>query len=184
MLRFSELAAALRGVSALLRLRPNAFELFDASPSGFWKSFWVAVIILPVWAALIADQAGAAHLSWRFFTVQGISYAVSWLAYPLLMVRLSDILGRWSHYYSYMVAYNWFQLVQTVAWLPLVLLLDGDAPRGLVALVWLTTHGVLLTYSWLIARRGLQVEAGTATALVIIDLLLGLLIDRLADALV
>lgn len=186
MLTIGEFAAALRGVRRLLRLKPDAFELFDATPRGFWKSFWVAAIILPVWALLVADQAGTngQAASLRYFLVQGIGYVVSWLAYPLLMVRLADVLDRWPRYYSYMVAYNWFQLVQTLAWLPVVLLLDRDAPRGLIGLLWLTTHGVLLGYSWFIARRGLKVDTGAAIALVIIDLLLSLLIDRLTDAIV
>lgn len=183
MLNLRDLIAALVGVGRLLRWRSDAFDAFDKTPRGFWMSFWVAVLILPLWCYVVADQIDrtAQPLPERFFAFQAIAYAISWLAYPLVVVRICDFLDRWPRYYAYMVAYNWFQLAQTVAWLPMLILMGFGAPRGLVAIVWLTTHGVLIAYAWFIARRGLQIDAGAASALVIIDLLLGLLIDRLAE---
>ncbi|MDR3439195.1 hypothetical protein [Telmatospirillum sp.] len=186
MLKSRDLALALIGVRRLLHFGSDAFGIFDASPKGFWTSFWAAALVLPVWCLVIADQmSGMAHPSLvRFVAIQAIGYAISWLAYPLAMVKICDLLDRWPRYYGYMVAYNWFQVVQAVAWLPLVLLVDLKASPGLVAIAWLTTHGVLMTYSWFIARRGLQVDAIAASALVVIDLLLSLLIDRLSEILV
>jgi hypothetical protein len=187
MLSVGEIAVALGGVKRLLRLQADGFDRFDATLSGFWKSFWVALFVLPIWIVLIADQMSTADgdSAWQVIVCKLIGYAVSWLAYPLLMVRICDFLGRWPRYLTYMVGYNWFQLVQTAAWLPLVLLADtGIAPKGLIAILWLGTHGVLLAYSWFLARRGLQVDGGTACALVVIDFLLSLLIDSIADSLV
>ena len=144
----------------------------------------MALAILPLWCYVVVDQMDkVSHPSpGRYFAFEAIAYAISWLAYPLVMVRICDFLDRWPRYYAYMVAYNWFQLAQTLAWLPTIVLMSLGAPRGLVAIVWLTTHGALIIYAWFIARRSLQVDAGTASALVIIDLLLGLLIDRLAES--
>lgn len=185
MLSLGQIIAALIGVGRLARWREDGFDAFDKTARGFWRSFWAALIILPMWCYVVTDQmADTAHPSPEgFFAAQAIAYAIGWLAYPLAMVRICDFLDRWPRYYTYMVAYNWFQLVQTIAWLPMLLLMGFGAPRGLVAIVWLSTHGILIAYAWFIARRGLQVDAGTASALVIIDLLLGLLIDRLAGSL-
>lgn len=186
MLSAGELAASIRGIGRLLRLRPDAFESFDTTPRGFWTSFWAAVFVLPLWGLLVADQMAAAHphAPLRYAVLQFIAYVISWLAYPLLMVRISDFLGRWPRYYSYMVPYNWFQVAQTIAWLPLIVLVDsGIASRQAAALLWLSTHAALFCYGWFIARRGLQVDAGAAVALVLIDFLLGLFIDGVADAL-
>jgi hypothetical protein len=187
MLTIGELAAALSGVGRLVRLQVDGFDRFDATLSGFWKSFWVALFVLPIWVLLVADQmsATAPGSPWRMVACKLIGYVISWLAYPLLMVRISDFLGRWPRYLTYMVAYNWFQLVQMAAWLPLVLLAaTGILPNGAVAILWVATHGVLLAYSWFIARRGLEVDGGTACALVAIDFLLSLLIDSMADSMV
>ncbi|PKU26204.1 hypothetical protein [Telmatospirillum siberiense] len=185
MLSLGQVIAALIGVGRLLRWRDDGFDAFDKTARGFWASFWVALIILPVWCYVVTDQMVRVEQPSpeSFFATQAIAYAIGWLAYPLAMVRICDFLGRWPRYYTYMVAYNWFQLVQAVAWAPMLLLMAFGAPRGLVAIVWLLTHGVLIAYAWFIARRGLQVDAGTASALVIIDLLLGVLIDRLAASL-
>jgi hypothetical protein len=184
MLNIGKILAALVGVKRILRWETSAFDTFDKTAEGFWASFWVALGVLPLWGYVVADQmAQTLHPSpARYFAFQAIGYAISWLAYPLVMVRICDFLGRWPRYYTYMVAYNWFQLVQTLAWLPTIVLMSVGAPRGLVAIVWLITHGVLMLYAWFIARRGLQVEPSTACALVVIDLLLGLLIDRLAES--
>lgn len=184
MLTIVDVVAALVGVGRLLRWRPDAFDAFDKTARGFWVSFWVALMILPLWCYAVVDQMDriVRPSPERFFAFQMVAYAISWLAYPLLMVRICDFLDRWPRYYTYMVAYNWFQLAQTVAWLPMLVLMGFGAPRGLVAIVWLTTHGVLIAYAWFIARRGLQIDGATASALVIIDLLLGLLIDRMAES--
>lgn len=185
MLSVGRIIASLIGLGRLLRWREDGFDAFEPTPRGFWQSFWIALAVLPMWIYVVSDQlARVAHPSAeRFFAAQAIAYAVDWLAYPLVMVWICDFLGRWPRYYTYMVAYNWFQLVQAFAWLPMLVLMGLDAPRGLVSIVWLSTHAVLIAYAWFLARRGLQLDAGTASALVVIDLLLGLLVDRMADSL-
>ncbi len=185
MLTRGELAAALKGLLRLTRFETDGFHHFDASLDGFWKSFWAAALALPVWALLQAEQMAAAHPAapLRYAALQSIAYAVGWLAYPLLMVRISRFLDRQHNYFRYMVAYNWFQLVEAAAWLPLLVLIGSQAPADLIALVWLATHAALFAYGWFIARHGLEIEGTTAGALVIIDFLLGLLIDGVTNSL-
>lgn len=185
MLSRSELAVALHGLRRLVRFHPDAFDFFDGTLGGFWKSFWAAALTLPVWVLLEGQQmlATPPEEPLRYAALQAIAFAVSWLAYPLLMVRISGFLDRWPRYFTYMVAYNWFQVVQALAWVPLLVLLAFDAPRELVVLVWLATHGIIFAYGWFMARYGLAVESGTAAALVIIDFLLGLLIDGVTNSL-
>lgn len=181
-----ELTMALKGVAAILGRRPEAFGYFDASPRGFWRSFRLAIALFPVWALVLADQLPRMQVDrpLRYCAFQAVGYAISWLAYPLAMVPISDYLDRWPRYYTYMVAYNWFQIVQMLVWVPLLLLVDLEASRGLIAALWLGTHAFLLVYAWFMVRRGLDVDAGAATALVVIDLLLGQIIDRMSAALV
>ncbi len=184
MLSRGELAGAFRGLLRIARFETDGFRYFDSTLDGFWKSFWAAALTLPIWALLQAEQMGAAHPASpvRYALLQSISYAVGWLAYPLLMVRISVFLDRQQHYFRYLVAYNWFQLVEAAAWLPLLLLIGNHAPPDLIALVWLSTHAALFAYGWFIARHGLEVEGITAAALVIIDFLLGLLIDGITQS--
>jgi hypothetical protein len=176
----------LQGLRHLAHFDERGFLFFDASRRGFWRSFLAALWCLPIWALAQYEQihrhqdVAVAH----FLGIQAVAYVVAWLAYPLLMVRLSDVFGVWPNYYRYMVAYNWFRAMLQLIWLPLLLLElvpSAQAP-GMVSLFFLIVQGVELSYDWFLARRGLGVPAGTAAALAFIDFLLGLLIDQAAMA--
>ncbi len=186
MISRAEFGAALAGVRGLLRLDAKALALFNATHDGFWRSFWAAAIMAPFALIALVREADAVPPDslWRFVAFQVIAYAVGWLAYPLVMVRIADLLGRRDRYFQYMVAYNWFHVAWAVLGGPIMLLgVIGVIPpmgEGVLNLVVLV---VLLGYEWFITRHALKVEAGTAAALVIIDLLLSVIIDRLSVAL-
>ena len=174
----------LQGLRLLTHFEERGFLFFDASRKGFWRSFFAALWCLPIWCLAQYEQIlnlkdeAVEH----FLTVQIIAYAVSWLAYPLLVLQIADWFGVWPNYYRYMVAYNWFRAVLQLVWLPLLLLNlvpSAQAP-GMITLFVLIVQGVELSYDWFLARRGLGVHAGTAAALAFIDLLLALLIDQVA----
>jgi len=187
MLSRRDIASVIAGLNAVMRFRSDAFGYFDASLGGFWKSFWAAAVTAPIWLVLVTrhmTEAQAAAPA-TYLLAHAVAYAIGWLAFPLLMVRISAFLGRWPRYFHYMVAYNWFQLCQSLLWLPLVLVSDGGPqPSGLVAVLWLVTNGLLFAYGWFLAHRGLGVDGGSAAALVLIDFLLGMLIDGVTEALV
>lgn len=187
MLSRREFATVIAGLNAVLRFRADAFGFFDSSLAGFWKSFWAAAIAAPVWLLLVTRHMTEAQAAApvTFLAAHLVAYAIGWLAFPLLMVRVSVFLDRWPRYFHYMVAYNWFQLCQSLIWLPLVLVSDNAAPGGgMVTVLWLVTNGLLFAYGWFIARRGLGVDGASAAALVLIDFLLGMLIDGITEALV
>ena len=187
MLNLRDVASVITGLNAILRFRPDAFTHFDATLNGFWKSFWAAAITAPIWLILVTSHMSEAQAQApvTYLLAHAVSYAVGWLAFPLLMVRISSYLDRWPRYFHYMVAYNWFQVCQSLIWLPLVLVSEtAGQPSGLVTVLWRVSNGLLFAYGWFIARRGLMVEAGSAAALVLIDFLLGMLIDGITEALV
>jgi hypothetical protein len=174
----------LQGLRQLCHFDERGFLFFDASRKGFWRSFAAALWCLPIWSLAQYEQMAnldAAKVP-HFLMVQGVAYVIAWLAYPLLMVRLSDVFGVWPNYYRYMVGYNWFRAVLQLIWLPLLLLNlfpDAQAP-GMITLFFLVVQGVELSYDWFLARHGLGVQPGTAFALAFIDFLLGVLIDQTA----
>ena len=171
----------LQGVRRLSRFDQVGFLFFDASRKGFWRSFISALICLPIWALTVYQRIltleGEAAI--RFLIIQVTSYAVAWLAYPLLVVKIADMFGLWPNYYRYMVAYNWFQPVLQLMWVPLLLLepLQGNQVSHLAELLYVLIQGVQGAYGWFLARFGLGLTAWNALALTLIDLLLGLLID-------
>lgn len=184
MLSLRDLIAAKIGVGLLIRLDERGFDYFDASPAGFWRSFWAAVLLFPFWAFLMFSQPiGLSDHPLRFVTAQILGYGIGWLAYAYLALGVVGFLGHAGRYLRYIVAYNWFQLVQGLLWVPAVLLgRSGLLPPGAAAWLWLVCYGVLMFYGWFIARRGLGFSAGNAALLVMIDFFLGVLVNNVANS--
>lgn len=181
-----EFAAAIAGVRGLARFDSRALGFFDATLAGFWRSYWAAAILAPFTAAMVARQAmlEPPDSPVRFVISQAVGYALGWLAFPLAMVQIADMLGRRERYFTYMVSYNWFHLIEIALWGPLLVLgLANALPPAAEGFLSLIILGVLLGYEWFIAKTALKIEGGPAAALVAIDLLLNLVIDRVADAL-
>jgi hypothetical protein len=174
----------LQGIRRLSRFDQVGFLFFDASRKGFWRSFGGAAVCLPIWALAEYQQVTTLHEgeALRFLAIQISAYVMSWLAYPLLVLQIADWFGVWPNYYRYMVAYNWFQPVVQVMWLPLVVLefIPGNQTGEMAALLWLLLEVVQGAYGWFLARYGLGVSASTALALAVIDSALALLIDGIA----
>ena len=177
----------LQGVRRLSRFDQVGFLFFDASRKGFWRSFGAAMVCLPIWIVAEYQQTSSlAHdAALRFLAIQIIAYVVSWLAYPLLVLQIADWFGVWPNYYRYMVAYNWFQPLLQILWLPLLLLefLPTNEVGGVLGLLWIGLQLVQGAYGWFLARYGLGVTNSTALAMAVLDMALALLIDQVAGRL-
>lgn len=181
---WGEIARSLLGAWRLARLDRAGMALFDISIPGFWRSFFASVLVAPLYIYLLAiapgDAAPAAaedpDPAWRA-VVLIVAYALEWAAFPIAMIFLARLLGLTGYYVGYIIAANWGSVLQmalfvipaTLAWL------GGEGGFG-AFLTSLATLAALL-YQWIIARTALQTTAVVAAALVIIDLLLGLLIN-------
>jgi hypothetical protein len=114
--------------------------------------------------------------------VETIAFVISWTAFPLLVLPLARWLGRDDRFLPFMVAYNWSQIPQTV----LFVLVGLDGATGLLSPSAAGVAGLLATiavlvYEWFIARVGLMVTRAQACLVVIIDILLGTILGRVAD---
>lgn len=184
MLTARELAAALFGVWRLARLDSDGLKFFPDSLEGFWRSFWAAAIIAPAYLLLVGIHlaGGEVERPWRFVPLQVIGYVISWVAYPLVMAHLVRLLDREPRYFRYMCAYNWFHLAQTALLLPVSLLgAAGILPEGLLFIIGMAALSAILMYQWFIAVHGLAIDGMAATGLVMIDLLLSLLVNGIAE---
>lgn len=183
----AETAASLDGLRRILRQDPTGFDRFTATVDGFWNSFVVAFVTLPFYllqGGVYYMNADLAAGPVRFLAMSLATYALGWLAFPVLMVTVTQAVGRWENYLRYMVAYNWFQLVVAALLLPLSLLqLTGIAPDGLIALLFLLVTTAFLLYGWFIALHGLRVGGAVAAGIVILDLILSLVINGGTDLL-
>jgi hypothetical protein len=182
MITLVEAYCGLRGAWMLARRQPAGVGLFDASPDGYWKSFWAAAFVAPAfiildWLAGNFDEAG-----WAVFLVKSIAYVIDWTAFPLVMVYISDSLGRWPAYTRYIVAYNWSAVVQIAVLFPAALLAIL-IPSGPTAMLAQMLSLIMLIYRAYVAHVALNVALPTAAGIVLMDVLLGGLLKTVAERL-
>ena len=186
MLSAREAATSLYGAYRLARFDARGMTYFETSLAGFWRSFYAAVIVAPLYAVLLlmrhaVDTTGVGAV--RFASVEAIAYVIAWVAFPLVMVSLARVLDREERYLGYIVAYNWASVLQNGLYLPLVMLgAAGVIPAGTAGPLSLIALSLILVYGWFIAKVALDVGAGTAVALVALDLVLSVFIDIVASS--
>jgi hypothetical protein len=194
MIAIDEIVPALRGAFRLLLGDPRGMDAFDCSIEGFWRSFAVILICLPV---AIVDLAGERMLpptspfdttrpGGLFYWGFGLfGFVVAWIAFPLVLAALARPLGLAARYVPYMVARNWTTPIAVapgfvvtlgfaLGWLPLAALGTGN----------LVAFGFNLFYQWRVTRIACAASPGLAGGLVALDTLLSLLVFEGADRLI
>ncbi len=182
----AETSAALRGLWRLARLDRGGLALFDRSAAGFWRSYTAYLIAYPGSLAIAIMQArddgpGAARL-----IAETLGYVIVATLFPLVATWLTRLLGRGERLFDYLVPYNWSIVIQVylaLAWFTL-LMPDLESGRGLVLLANVALMSALMLFQGVIARIGLDIQAGQAAAIVLIDGLLSILVQSWADRIV
>jgi len=183
-----EVSSGLYGAWRLARLDTRAMAWFDRGPEGTARSFWAAIICYPAFVALLALRVspaewaagGVAHI----LLVESIGYVIGWCAYPLAALAFCRVFSIGGGGYDFVTAYNWSQILETVLFLfvaavgALRLLPNGAAGvlSGVVLLM-------VLLYEWFIARVATRAGASAATALVLLDVVLGAGLSRVTQSL-
>lgn len=183
-----EIAAAVKGLGLLLRGDGRALLCYDLSLDGFWRSFWLPLLMLVAYALLMqpdaAEQAYWGDDTTAFTLVQAVKFAAAWVAYFALIAGLSRLYGLGQRFAIFVVLYNWAQGITTAATLPLLALARWDLlPAGTLG-GWSTA----LLLAWLyivvrIARLGLGAPLPLALAAAALDLMVSLLLHRVVDLL-
>lgn len=179
---------ALTGLFRLARGDPGGLGCFDRSIDGFWRSFRAAVICYPLYLMLLTMRVAAAD--WqrsgglRIVTVETIAYVISWTAFPLVMLRVARWIGRADRFLDFMVPYNWYQLPQGVLFVVVGLVTAAGSPHSPAAqLVAVVAAAAVLGYEWYLARIAFDTTRLAATLIIVVDLVLGALIDWSAGSL-
>ena len=185
---WTEVQLAVGGALRLARGDRRGLGFFDVSIDGFWRSFRAGLICYPMYLLLLSSRIGAAVWAAsgvaQILAVETIAFVISWVAFPLLILPLARWLGRDDRFLPFMVAYNWSQIPTTV----LFVLIGLDSATGLLPPAAAHFAGLLATiavlvYEWFIARVALAVTGAQACLVVIVDLLLGTALGRVAVSL-
>lgn len=182
-----EIVSSLYGSWRLAHFDRGGMAYFDGSVDGFWRSFFAALIVAPLYAVMLGLRYAAAGEPGdpvHYGLIEAVSYLVSWFSYPVAMHALTGLLDCRDRFLGYMVAYNWSLVLQNAVLVPIAMLnaLQVVGPDA-AGVLWLVAIVAVLAYLWFIARAGLEVPPLTAVGIVSIDVLLSLLVSGVTDRL-
>ena len=185
---WQEARLALAGTLRLVVGDRGGLACFDCSLDGFWRSFRAAVICYPLYLVLLAMRITLAEWErsggWHIVTVETIGYVIAWVAFPLLMLNVTRVIGRAQRYFDFMVPYNWCQVPQSV----LLVLVGIESETGILGAQASETIDVVaaiatLVYEWYVARIALETTGSAAAFVVLVDLVLGVALSRVSGSL-
>jgi hypothetical protein len=185
MIDAARFAQALHGLRLLLTLEPGGLSYFEKTYSGFLRSFFPALVLAPLQIIhvvafyMAADPTPGLAVS---VIVETLAYVLTWALFPFVMLYVTRSLGKDDLYFTYMVPYNWFQLLVGMVVLPLTLLVDFGGLGGEAASVFnFMILGLFLFYGTFLARTALDVTTLTAFGIVMMDILVSLVSSELID---
>ncbi|WP_181699800.1 hypothetical protein [Chthonobacter albigriseus] len=180
---------------ALFKGDPQGLRQLDLSFSGFWRSFGVIVLILPAFG--IALAAERQHIlaatpvdaetfpASAFLVASLVTLILDWLDYPILLALLARPLGLQRTYVPLIVALNWAQLLAVLPIVaPSLLYLLGIIGYEAEEILMLIGFGVVLRYQFVITRIATGAPVGFVAGLVVLDLVSGMLVRVLVQAVV
>ncbi|NQV84331.1 MAG: hypothetical protein HQ494_10980 [Rhodospirillales bacterium] len=178
-----DILAALYGAYRLARFDVSGHNYFDTSTTGFWRSFFAAVLIAPFYFLILhfryAEFADTSFF--RFVALETIAYIIAWVAFPLFMSSLVREIDRTENYVPFIVAYNWSSVWQNALFLPIELFaITGVLPSAAASLLGLFALAAIIAYVWFVTRTALGVSGPMAAAIVGIDFLISILIHTVS----
>lgn len=189
----NDLKQNLAGAWEVMRGREAGLARLDLSIDGFWRSFGAIVLVAPFAVlTLLSQQMLEANLAPEpavdpvslNVTVITLAFLVDWVAFPVVFAGLCRPLGLSSRYVPFIVARNWSAVIISAMAAavhgPHVL---GLVPTALMPALILAMLGVVLWFSYRIARTALAVPLGTAIGVVLLDFLVSVVIWTLSDRL-
>lgn len=186
MITAREIVYGIYGAWRLAHLDPAGMQYLDTSLRGFWRSFWAAAVIAPAYALMVLMRIAERQtdgVTLRILLIEIIAYAIGWTAFPLAAWYLLSALEKADRYVGYIVAYNWSNVLQICVYVPLTLIEStGALPTVVIGLLGLASVAAILYYQYFIARTALQVDVAVAIGLVFMDVMIGILLQGVVDA--
>lgn len=180
---------AMRGIFAawFMFLRDKrAAALLDNSYLGAVKSYWAALIVLPLYMlgttieflgpsdslrnfGYMAGEAGLLNATIAEICIYILCWFVAW---PLVLDRLAPYLDCEENFFRYIAGYNWMRVMYILIGLIFITLnFAGIIPEESRNAAAFTVLAVLWTYHWFVLRHALGVNGGYAALLVAAEFL-------------
>lgn len=192
---------ALHGAWRLLLLDPRGLAAFDGTPKGALTSFWAMLVVLPLDLAVRAIELSVpADDTATEPPVLGVHlalYVIDWLVPVVIVFALVRWYGRGDRFWLFLSALNWSQVLQTIGALLVQSLLAATttlvdvsamatAPPlnavvgALAALMAMAIFVLIYAYEWYVAWVSLEAGIALPTIVVLLDLVTGAGLGKLA----
>jgi hypothetical protein len=194
--RLGEILRSLYGAWRLLILDRHGILAFDGTRSAAVRSFWVAVVVLPLIIALdtippVQGNGGAARLNLWLLVAD---FILRWLLPLIVFYGLIRWYGRGERYWLLVAVLNWSQipqalllLLETALLLGAGRLVDLHTLQGGTELTTMAGNGMALLalliyvavyfYEWFVSWIALEAGIALPTAVLLFDLVIGYAID-------
>lgn len=173
-----EMVRGVVGAALLLRNDGRAMGAFDVTWQGFVKSFFAALLVLPAFVVVHWLQTRDVPFEPTPMPLAVVAYALQWAAFPLTAAALAKLMRRGEQFVPYVIAANWASVVQ-IGIVLAVVLIGTVLPMQLTGFVLLAMTMGLLLYDYLIAKLAFDAEGLEGVGVVMVQLLVGMLIQRL-----
>jgi hypothetical protein len=181
MLSGRELALGIVGAWRLVRADRTALLCFDRSPRGFWRSFWVMLLLAPAQALTVAINMADLKIDpipgHVMFLEAGI-YILDWLLLPAILSEFALRRGRVAQFMAFTIANNYAQFLLYALWLAAIAL-SSMVSQGGAAVLQLGALSFTLFYQYRIARIAFDMDRPLAALLVLLALGLSLLLQSI-----
>jgi hypothetical protein len=180
MLTSREIVRSLTGVWLLFRGRSDGLLALDRTVDGFWRSFAVIVLLLPLNALTMfaISRIEGARESFASLFLSGLPVLVlDWIAFPAALALVARPLGIGRTYASYVVARNWAApLIAAILMIPFVLQGAGWVETTAAVILSLAAVLVALRFHYVILRVALKTSAAVSVGLLVADFMLTMIL--------
>ena len=174
-----EITRSLSGAALLFRGRDAGLAYLDRTVDGFWRSFAVIFLIIPIHIlTLYAVSRTSGGTPFGSAVRESLPLlALDWVLFPACLAAAAKPLGVSRNYVTYVVARNWAApIAAAITLVPFMLQGAGWVTEEGGALLTLIALGIVLRFHYLIVRIGLQVTPALAIGLVAVDFMLSLVL--------
>ncbi|MTH97060.1 hypothetical protein [Roseibium sp. RKSG952] len=186
-----EVISALKGSWRLFRYDQRGMSQFDLSVNGFWRSFGVVFLLLPLLAVsflaekrLIQSYQNILPENFpnlTYWAAQLTGVGLDWVALPLVLLCLADFLGVSKGYIPFIVVRNWTSLLTVLPYFVVsVFYIFGIVSAEVLLFTTLVTLFLVIWFRYVLARIALGAASFTAIGVVMLDILLSLFVTEFA----
>ncbi|MCY4191120.1 MAG: hypothetical protein OXC54_03630 [Rhodospirillaceae bacterium] len=176
---WQEAKQSVGGAVRVMRMDPNALQDFNLTIDGYWRSFYAAVYLAPIYILFLLSVPVPQDVSiGRFWLIEIINYPLNWALWPLISYYICRGAGLVDKYTTYITVYNWAQIILSGLRMALIIIAFALFPLAVTSNLIVLSLIVVLAAEALIIRLTLDVSWPQALLIeslaFVIALLLGL----------